>query len=130
MRWILVTKHTKLKYTHTHITLFGVMGMPDNGNDCIICWDILETTELYTLVKMMHFMLCEYNLSKKNQCVYIYIWIYNIYIINIYITIIPQGGETSESFQIVRKANCLSLGIQNLNTITGTTVIYLSNVNI
>ena len=63
-------------------------------------------------------------------CVYIYIWIYNIYIINIYITIIPQGGETSESFQIVRKANCLSLGIQNLNTITGTTVIYLSNVNI
>ena len=41
--------------------------MPDNGNDCIICWDILETTELYTLVKMMHFMLCEYNLSKKNQ---------------------------------------------------------------
>lgn len=47
--------------------LFGVMGMPDNGNDCIIFWDILETTELYTLVKMMHFMLCEYNLSKKNQ---------------------------------------------------------------
>lgn len=55
---------------------------------------------------------------------------YTIYDI-IYIIIIPQGGETSESFQIVRTAKCLSLSIQNLNTITGTTVIlYLSNVNI
>lgn len=63
---------------------------------------------------------------------HVYIYIHRIYLIyDKYIIIIPQGGETSESFQIVRKAKCLSLGIQNLNTITGTTVIlYLSYVNI